>query len=310
MDTLEPGVARRATGNDAARATEETMCRFLLYLGPTITVADCVITPEHSLVHQSVMSTEGSEPFNGDGFGFAWFVPRFGEGPALFKSTKPAWNDRNLHHVARVSESECILAHVRAASAGSGVTQANCHPFVERQYAFMHNGVVRGFHQFRQQLLAGLSPAAFGTIAGTTDSEHMFALFLDALDGAPSDDPLTGMVRALTKVIGTMVAMAERVGAEGQSSLNLAVADGKRAVVSRFITGAQDKARSLYYYSGRRAVSGADGDRMTEPDVDHPSVMIASEPLTGRANWTCVPPNHFVTVDVDRVASLIPIDLG
>ena len=49
--------------------------------------------------------------------------------PAVFRSITPAWNNRNLQNLARVVASDCILAHVRAATQSSGVNEANCHPF-------------------------------------------------------------------------------------------------------------------------------------------------------------------------------------
>ena len=36
--------------------------------------------------------------------------------------------------------SSLVFAHVRAASLGSSVTEANCHPFAFSRYLFMHNG--------------------------------------------------------------------------------------------------------------------------------------------------------------------------
>ena len=148
------------------------MCRFVLYLGPSLPLADLLTRPEHSLIHQSFHSHERVEPLNGDGFGVAWFCPNHGQEPAVFRSVTPAWNNRNLVELARVTESECILAHVRAASPGLPVIETNCHPFSAGPYAFMHNGVVAGFQEMRRKLLARLSDDAFSAIRGSTDSEH------------------------------------------------------------------------------------------------------------------------------------------
>ena len=75
-------------------------------------------------------SKERNHHINGDGFGVAWYddeSPTYG--PCVFTSTKPSWNDRNLGRLAQHIRSNCIFAHVRAASADSGITESNCHPF-------------------------------------------------------------------------------------------------------------------------------------------------------------------------------------
>ena len=114
------------------------MCRFVLYSGEPITLDLLTTRPEHSIIHQSFRSRLREEPLNGDGFGIAWYVPEISSEPALFRSVQPAWNNVNLLHLARVSRSPCVLAHVRAAT-GFAVSEPNCHPFNADRFAFMHN---------------------------------------------------------------------------------------------------------------------------------------------------------------------------
>ena len=101
------------------------MCRFVLYLGPPIRLGALITEPTHSLIHQSLKSEERAEPLNGDGFGVAWYGPESGAMPARFRSVTPAWSNENLKDIARVVESGCILAHVRAASRGHTAGEAN-----------------------------------------------------------------------------------------------------------------------------------------------------------------------------------------
>ena len=121
------------------------MCRFTLYLGPAVRLSTLLIEPSHSLIHQSFKSTERSEPLNGDGFGVGWYAPRLTWEPAVYHDVSPAWNNRNLHSVAKLVVSPCVLAHVRAATPGSDVNLANCHPFQYGAYLVMHNGHIGGF---------------------------------------------------------------------------------------------------------------------------------------------------------------------
>jgi predicted glutamine amidotransferase len=94
------------------------MCRFTLYLGPSIKLSSLVVEPEHSIITQSFQSKSQEEPLNGDGFGIAWYAPGLSDTPALFRSVTPAWNNTNLLDLARVVQSPVILAHVRAATSG------------------------------------------------------------------------------------------------------------------------------------------------------------------------------------------------
>jgi glutamine amidotransferase len=92
------------------------MCRFVLYLGPRARLSSLIVDPGHSLIRQSVHSREREEPLNGDGFGIGWYAKDLSVEPAVFRSITPAWNNRNLQNLARVVASDCVLAHVRAAT--------------------------------------------------------------------------------------------------------------------------------------------------------------------------------------------------
>lgn len=141
------------------------MCRYVFYHGPAIRIAALVTEPDHSLIRQSVESRERSDAMNGDGFGVAWYAPALGDRPGRFRSITPAWNNENLIELARVVESPCILAHVRASSKPFAVSEANCHPFTHGPLSLMHNGDLGGFDGLRRRLLARLSDTAFAAIA-------------------------------------------------------------------------------------------------------------------------------------------------
>ena len=102
------------------------MCRWLAYSGTPVLLEELLYKPAHSLIDQSLHSRLGVETTNGDGFGVGWYGE--GETPAVFKSVEPAWNDRNLHELARSVRSGLVFAHIRA-STGTPVQQTNCHPF-------------------------------------------------------------------------------------------------------------------------------------------------------------------------------------
>ena len=281
------------------------MCRFTLYLGPPVRLASLLTEPSHSLIRQSFQSEERSEPLNGDGFGVGWYSPRLTPQPAVFHGITPAWNNANLRSIADVVASPCILAHVRAASPGSDVNLANCHPFSFGRYLLMHNGNIGSFRKIRRRLLEGLGDEAYDVVRGSTDTEHFFAVFVDELlrDGASETEPVydggaaaRALGAALSRALARVTAAVRQIGGE-PSFLNVAVSDGARAAVTRFTDHPREGPESLYLLAeelyepaGRRFQRSREGD-------EGPSVVVSSERLTEDERWTVVPPNSLVTFD-------------
>ena len=115
------------------------MCRWVAYFGNPIHPEDLLYDTPHSLVEQSRSDRlAGGQP-NADGVGLGWYGER--ETPGLYRSTAPAWGDRNLHEIAAQVRSPLFLAHIRAAT-GTPVEQTNCHPFRHGRWLFMHNGFI------------------------------------------------------------------------------------------------------------------------------------------------------------------------
>lgn len=293
------------------------MCRFVLYQGPPITIASLVTEPAHSIINQSVHASETEEPLNGDGFGIAWYVPDLSPRPGLFRSVTPAWSNQNLLDLARVTRSGHVLAHVRAATRGLPVAEINCHPFTNGPYAFMHNGDVARFQQIRRQLLADLADEAFGAIKGSTDSEHLFGVFLDevggvSLEGAPDRGGALG--RALEAAVARVMAISARAKShlpapdpeDDDSWINVAVSDGVCSAACRFTTAAEDPS-SLYIHTGRRYVCEDGLCRMIEPEKGHETVIVASERLSDDAGWQKIPKNNLVVIREDRSVEIRPL---
>ncbi len=283
------------------------MCRFVLYLGTEITLDVLTTRPANSLIHQSFHSHLRKEPLNGDGFGIAWYVPEVSPEPAQFRSIQPAWNNSNLLHLARVSRSSVILAHVRAASAGTGVAEANCHPFVTDRLAFMHNGSVAQFAKLRRRIASRLSDESYAWVRGTTDSEYLFALFCDHFAPRQHEEGSEALAGAMEATIAEVVEIVTDTGAVGNSFLNLAVSDGVHAVVSRFATGGAESP-SLYTLTGKEFVCEKGGCRMIPCDSSPTAVVVASEPLNDDAAWEPVPHNHLLLIRSDRSTCLRAID--
>ncbi len=280
------------------------MCRFVLYLGEDISISSLVTEPENSIIHQSFHSHKRDEPLNGDGFGLAWYVPAVSEEPAVFKDITPAWNNINLLNLARVIRSPCVLAHVRAATPGFPVIQLNCHPFVCGKFAFMHNGHVGGFHKIRRSLMRHLSDRAFDAISGSTDSEFLFALFLDSyrdiLKGEAADSDNAGfLAQALQQTISEVERLKEEAGVTEPSFLNLAVTDGASAVISRYVSRGEEEANTLYVHAGGSCECTHRHLHIMKTTGPRKAVVTASEPLTENDEWMEVPSNNLLIISKD-----------
>jgi predicted glutamine amidotransferase len=296
------------------------MCRFVLYHGTPITLASLVTEPAHSIIRQSVHADETDEPLNGDGFGVAWYVPDLSDAPGVFRSVSPAWSNQNLLDLARVTKSRCVLAHVRAATSGLVVSESNCHPFTSGPFAFMHNGDIARFGQVKRRILSDLSDLAFSAIKGSTDSEHLFAVFLDEIretNHAAAPDRANVMARALERAIHRIVAIVNQAKdhlprppgvAEGEDHcyINCAVSDGSCAVACRFTTDT-DEPSSLYVHTGRRYICEDGLCRMVAPEKGHGAVIVASEKLSSDPGWQKVPRDHLVIIRETHEAELRPI---
>ncbi|MCA9530108.1 MAG: class II glutamine amidotransferase [Myxococcales bacterium] len=285
------------------------MCRFALYLGRELSVSMLITQPANSIIHQSYQSHDRAEPLNGDGFGLAWYPSR-SDDPALFRSTTPAWSNRNLRELARVTKTHCALAHVRAASPGLPVTELNCHPFKHDRLTFMHNGDLGGFDALRRRLLDSLSDEAFSMIEGTTDSEHLFAVFLDELrrrDAA--EDETARLAGALEATIVRAEALRREVAPDACSYLNLVVCDGERAAVTRYATG-KTRPTSLHFSKGRVYVCERGLCHMVGEGEAHTAVLIASEPLEDNEVWQTVEPHHMVVVTPALEVTTRPLALA
>jgi glutamine amidotransferase len=289
------------------------MCRFITYAGAPILLADLLYRPVNSLIMQSYHARERAEPLNGDGFGVGWYVPEIDPSPCVQRSVSPAWSNQNLQNLAAKTRATCLFAHVRAASPGMAVTDANVHPFAYDRFMWMHNGAVNGFHRIRRTLRESLKDEFYDMIQGTTDSEHAFAVFLNSLRTPFGETTATEMRRALVETIARLNEWTREAGITETSFYNFAVTDGHSTVVSRYASGASVKGNSLHYSRGQRFECLPDGvcDMHSVINTQKAAaVIVASEKLTDDpTDWEEVKDNHSVTVLPDSSVNVEPINL-
>lgn len=236
------------------------MCRFLAYVGEPVFMEDLVCAPAHSLVHQSLHAAEAKTVTNGDGFGMGWYGAR--TEPGLYREIRPAWSDENLKSLCAQVRSGLFFAHVRA-STGTSTTRANCHPFAEGRFLFMHNGQIGGWERIRRKVEALIPDEHYPARGGTTDSE---AIFLAALGQGLAEDPIGGMARTL-KAIRRIMSDA---GIDEPLRFTATLTDGERLHAFRW--ACDSRPATLYW---RETPTG---------------LVVVSEPLDGqRAGWRDVP---------------------
>jgi predicted glutamine amidotransferase len=255
------------------------MCRWLAYSGSPILIEDVLYKPAHSLIDQSLHSTLGAETTNGDGFGIGWYG--VGPEPGVFHSIEPAWNNRNLRELSRHVVSPLVFAHIRASS-GTAVQETNCHPFRFGNWLWMHNGLIRDFHEVKRDLMLEVDPALFPHIEGTTDSELFFHLALTY--GLEQDPP-----RAVEQAVGLIEEVGREHGVEYPIQMTVATTDGARTWAFRY--SSEGESRTLFFSTDVETL------RLMYPEADllrsigAETRLIVSEPLGDElpGAWNQVP---------------------
>lgn len=287
------------------------MCRFVAYLGKPIIADELLIKPANSLVHQSYDAGEMSEPLNGDGFGLGWYVHGLSDRPGLFRSITPAWNNNNLLYNSSLMQTDCLFAHIRAASEG-WISESNSHPFHYEQFLMMHNGGVPEFTRIKRKLLSLLNDDLFLWIQGQTDSEHIFALLMqnaDEMRGAGAPLTLDQIKQCFQFTFDQVQQLKENAGTGDEvSTFNMMITDGHRIFGTRYSSKPEEQTRTLYYSSGSsfQCLDGA--SRMIREGSKAESVLVVSEKLNDyEEDWTPIPPNHFIAVDSNLEVHLSPM---
>lgn len=293
------------------------MCRALLYAGQPLLLDHLLYEPDSSLVKQS-FNPQMLHMLNLAGFGMlAWdrgsHTP---DAPFRYHSTQLPIFDRNLKSLASKVQANCVLAHVRGVAYRTEVqvSNQNTHPFYYpgAPLALAHNGDLYRVNEYRPALNAHIRPEYLAQIAGTTDSEVMYALLLSLLPegDAPLDAKALG--EAVLKMFDIIQTARRQAGVEISSSVNLFVTDGDITLAVRYCFDfgcyrTEDPASvheanlnylSLWYTIGHE-YGLHDGEwKMIGGDRDANSVIIASEPLTRDVTtWLEIPPYSMLYVD-------------
>jgi glutamine amidotransferase len=284
------------------------MCRFMAYMGTPVIIDKLLYQPKNSLVNQSLHAREIEEPLNGDGFGIGWYVPELSTEPVTFVSVNPAWSNRNLRNLAPKVKTNCMMAHVRAASVGE-VSESNCHPFQYKDLLCMHNGGIENFGLVKRKIREPLSDEMYNWIKGQTDSEHIFAYLLDYLMKNHKKVTEEAVIDAFEHTFRFVNKLMDQAGIKDAAYLNMMVSNGLFFVGTRYVSDPNEEALTLYHSEGARYVVEDGVTRMEAPKDDDEAVLIVSEKLTDDKDWTIIPKNHFVIVEESLNVRIRPIKI-
>lgn len=333
------------------------MCRWFAYISPTepCLLEDVLIRPKNSLVkqvhehylpglvahHPKDLSDDAlirarNSVNNIDGLGVAWYTSSaadfeqgdtgqssdgtFKEGlrAAAYKTVTPPINDINFRSICANTETRVCFAHIRAAS-GTPIVHVNNHPFIFGRHVGMHNGVVTSFSDVRRAMCQKMSDAAHVSVLGSTDSEHIFGLYMTYLTNSGDRSTFENvytieeMARALHDAVATVCNLqTELLGSKKTpNSLNLCVTDGIKLVAYRFRNHATEQPPSLYYSTkagttlNRKYPDHPDGATVQDNDANRiprekhgKHLIVASEPSTYHAaDWHLIGKNQLLMAD-------------
>jgi predicted glutamine amidotransferase len=207
--------------------------------------------------------------------------------PLVSKQPLPAYGDRTFATEAKEVRSRTFVSHIRYASNG-GVELKNTHPFEQEGRLFAHNGVIGEVDKLDAELGEFRS-----LVHGDTDSERFFALITREAQG--TDDLGEAITRAARWVAANLPVFA----------INCVVITASDLWALRY-----PDTHQLHVLE--RAAGGPEGDEHLDHCGDpretrvhsaalanHPSVVVASEPMDGDPAWRELRSGQLLHVDGD-----------
>jgi len=232
------------------------MCRHLAYLGPATNVAALLSTGTNSLLRQSWAPTDmrGGGTINADGFGVGWWSE---DGTfARYRTAAPIWTDPFVTEGLNAVRAHAVVASTRSATEGMPVERTAVAPFADDRWAFLFNGVVRGWPGSLVSLAEMLPVAELLRLESPTDAATLWLLLRSRLRSADPEP-------ALISLVHDVLALSP------ESRLNLLLCNE---------TGIWATAcyHSLWTF------------------VDEHVAIVASEPFDDDTRWRRVPDRHLV----------------
>ena len=303
------------------------MCRVLAYIGPEIPLEGLLLTPDNSLINQT-LDPERHPLLQLAGWGFgAWSEHLLKpEEPLLYHRPMAAFYDDNADSMIPSLQASTVLAHVRAAAYNSKTVLAdeNCHPFSFRETPWIvaQNGDLPNWQLLQRELLQYCKDTYLEQMHGTTDTEFLYVLLLSLLESDSDED----VQRAFEKMVGVIVAAMKKLDLVDLMKLKMALVAPNRIIGVNVGSGYEGETEPVGDWQElRKSGPGTDDyalSMLLEPmyllvgrnfqdyeesyDVDvcsveeATSVIFASEPLTEDIDdWLHLEYGHIVFLEKD-----------
>ncbi len=260
----------------------------------------------HSQVHQSLVNADNAlvtqSERHPDGWGVAYYV---GDAPHLIKGDQTALQDKIFKKVSGVVASQTVIAHIRKATLGE-TNILNTHPFQYGRWTFAHNGNVKDFDNYREELQSRIEPDLKRFILGDTDSETIFYFLLSYIkqnlnlnDSSVSAKDVIQQVKSALREIINIVGPCNFVD-ENQTSdtfLTFVLTNGH-------IMLAHHGGQKLKYSTYKTQCVDRDSCPFFSPVCEAPTkngfvnhLIFSSEDLSGDNIWDEMKPHQIIGVD-------------
>lgn len=290
------------------------MCRLFGYKGSKPSkLSFFLVDASNALMKQAVLDSRNLSNSHGWGIGF------YQKNKAhIQKRASAASFDFNFKFLTDFIETDTMIAHIREATVGE-ISDYNAHPFIYGKWIWAHNGTIQGFDVLRPTVLQLIGPELAFEIMGATDSEYCFFLFIKNLskkvpDINSPDIDVAVITKTFVETLREINNLGANIGIELPHKLNIVVTNGRILIASRF-------GNSLFYSTRHQAKNeniklfrNATNLRINLNscdesfcNIEHDSVMIASEKINQEDNWYEVPDQCVMTIDERLSISLTNI---
>ncbi|MBK24370.1 MAG: class II glutamine amidotransferase [Halobacteriovorax sp.] len=270
-----------------------------------------------SQVHSSLVSADNALVMQSNEHPDGWGVGYYVQGtPHIIKSAESSAIKSNLFKkVSGVVSSQTVVAHIRNSTQGSNGL-LNTHPFQYGHWVFAHNGNIKDFENYRNQISNQILPELKRFILGDTDSELIFYFILSFLskkiDISIKDckaeiviEAIKEAVKELTDLIGPY-SLKDDCG-DKETYLTFLLTNGETMV-------AHQGGKNLYYSTYKTSCGDKDScpsysesceNATKDGFINH--LIFSSEPLSGENIW--IPLNLGQIIGVDgRMKIVIDAD--
>lgn len=257
-------------------------------------------------VHQSLIHADNALEVQSKGHPDGWGVCYYLNGcPHLIKSEKTAVNDSIFKKVSGIVYSNTVMAHLRKATLGN-INLLNTHPFQHGNWSFAHNGNIKDFDKYKDQILCEISPELKRFILGSTDSEVIFYYLLSSISKKFdlkkrnfTKEELLEIVKTSIQNLSKIIGESSKVDDCGphETYLTFLLSDGDTML-------AHQGGKNLNYSTYKTHCKEADTCKHYSANCEAPStdnivnhLIFSSEPINGDNIWVPMSFGQLIVID-------------